>query len=235
MNCILIPIVVILFFVTELIFFVFLRILADYANVEAGQSFYFYGNFALYWGVLILMVEAYFIFQFIKDLLLNMIVLANDTEIHKKMIESLLHSPLSFFYQTPSGALMNKFTTDINMLDNVLVVAVVESLEGIVLVCVVIFNLVWISAFFAIAAVVVFFVGILLFLYAQDPIMACKQLDLQDKGPVFQALSETVNNLIQIRLCNLRQSKVGEFADIMNKTVKATIAYEYVERAFDFY
>jgi ABC-type multidrug transport system fused ATPase/permease subunit len=233
-NYVLLPLIVILFIFTELIIFAYLRILADYDNVEVGESFYFSDSYALYWGVLILMVEAYFIFHFLKYLLLNVSVLMNNTEIHQNMIHALLRSPLSFFCRTPSGILTNKFTTDVSLLDNSLVVAIIDALEGVVLVGVAIFNMVRVDAYFAILAAVLLLFGLLFFLFSQAPIMACKQLDLQEKGPIFHAYSETVNNLIQIRLCNLRETRIRQFSEMINQAVKASISYEMVERAFDF-
>jgi ABC-type multidrug transport system fused ATPase/permease subunit len=179
----------------------------------------------VYWGVLVLMIEAHFIFLTLKYCLLSMITVMGSTQLHDQMIESLLRSPIDFFSRTPSGVLTNKFTTDLGVLDNSLALTLIEAIEGPILLIVAIFNMVQIDAFLAIPAGILSMVAVVFFLYARPVIIACKHLDLQEKGPIFHEFNETVNNLIQIRICNLRNVKIKDFSEMIDKSIKSSIGF----------
>ena len=120
------------------------------------------------------------------------------------MITFFLRSPVNFFDENPSGVLINKFTTDMGVLDNSLIVSFIDSVEGPILIIVAIYKMVHINLYFAIPAGILAVIAILFFIYARPAFLACKQLNLQRKGPIFNFFNETISGLTQIRLCNRR-------------------------------
>jgi hypothetical protein len=52
LNCLLLPLAFMVLVISELIILAFLRILADYKNVQAGKSDWYAGDFTKFWGVL---------------------------------------------------------------------------------------------------------------------------------------------------------------------------------------
>ena len=57
-----------------------------------------------------------------------MCIVLSSNQIHKDMINSFVYTPMNFFDTTPSGILVNKFTTDLGVLDNSLVVALIDAI-----------------------------------------------------------------------------------------------------------
>ena len=167
----------------------FLRTLGDFHNVASGVSAHYQNNFNLFWGILGMLIVVYFIILVVKYFMVNMSIVMNSTVIHKHMTDYFIRGPISFFDVTRTGILTNKFTTDLGVLDNSLVIAFIDAVEGPILVSIAIGNMIHIDPWFAIPTGVLAIIIILFFIYARPAFIACKQLDLQQKGPVFHFYS----------------------------------------------
>ena len=118
------------------------------------------------------------------------VALLNASEAnHSNMLQSLIRCPGKFFDTTPSGKLINKFSNDIGIIDNILYFALIDALEGPVLIIVAIINVCEINIYFLIAAAIILIIAIWFFNYAREVIQKCKQLDLQKKTPIFHFFS----------------------------------------------
>jgi ATP-binding cassette, subfamily C (CFTR/MRP), member 4 len=131
------------------------------------------------------LVFAHFICLVIKYYMVNVIIVMDSTVIHEKMIETFLRIHSSFFDTTPSGVLINKFTTDLGVLDNSLMVAIIDAVDGPILIGVALFNTIHIDWYFAIPAAILAVIIISFFIYSRPSFIMCKQLDLQSRGPIF--------------------------------------------------
>jgi len=93
-----------------------------------------------------------------------------------------------------------------------------------------------INHIYFIPPVVVFiFLAFLFFLYAKEVMIACKQIDLKNKSPIFSFYNETITGLIQIKILNRRQSLISQFATIVNSSIRASTSFDLVSRGFGFY
>lgn len=234
-NYVVVPVVFALFLLAEGITTTFFRFLADYDHVVIGTSGPFGNDFGLYWGTLSILIIGYFLVLTAKYFTLNMSLLMASTSIHEKMIEAIVRSPGSFFDSTPSGILVNKFSNDLGVIDNNLVFALIDSLEGPIVILVAIANMAQINLWFLIPAVVIFILAVAFFSYARPVISGCKQLDLQNKNPIFHFYSETITGLIQIRIYDQRLPKLQQFSHIINRASRASIGFDMVSRGFGFY
>jgi ATP-binding cassette, subfamily C (CFTR/MRP), member 4 len=127
-NYILIPITFVFFFGSEAILTMYYRFLADFDNVSAGTSSYFIGNFDLYWGIQGLLIGLYFIVIIVKIYMLYSSLLNASAQVHENMIESIVRCPGKFFDTTPSGILVNKFSTDLGIIDNTMIFGLIDAL-----------------------------------------------------------------------------------------------------------
>lgn len=146
-----------------------------------------------------------------------------------------MRSPGSFFDSTPSGILVNKFSNDLGVIDNSLVFACIDALEGPIIILVAIVNMAQINFWILIPAGVILVIAIMFFWYARPVISGCKQLDLQNKNPIFHFYGETISGLVQIRVYNQRLPKLQQFSHIINRSSKASICFDMVSRGFGFY
>ena len=101
------------------------------------------------------------------------------------MVEAILRAPPSFFDTTPSGILTNKFSNDLSLIDNSLIFGFTDSFEGPISIVIAIANMCQINFIFMIPAGIFFGVAIMFFFYSRPVIIKCKELDLQNKNPIF--------------------------------------------------
>ena len=136
-----------------------------------------------------ILIAARFVILVMTYFVVNICIVMNSTKIHQNMINFFVRARSSFFETTPTGLLTNKFTTDLGVLDNALVVAFIDSIEGPILVAVGIGNMIHINVWFVIPTIILAIIIILFFLYARPAFIACKQMDLQMKAPIFHFYS----------------------------------------------
>jgi len=124
------------------------------------------------------------------------------------MINAIVRSPGSFFDKTPSGMLTNKFSNDLGIIDNILILAMIDGFIGPITLLTAIVNICQIDVFILIPASVVLILALALFFYSRPVIIGAKQLDLQNKSPIYHFFSETVNGLTQIRVYKRRNQLI---------------------------
>ena len=138
-NCILFPLMILFFIICEGFYVFYFRLLAGYDDLEDGVHSIFGDNDRLYWGIAGLSVFCFFFFAFVRYMLLYTLILMSNEELHEEMIHGVVRSPSSFFDQTPTGELTNKFSNDLGILDNNFVFCFLDVIEGIIL-CLIIFG-----------------------------------------------------------------------------------------------
>jgi ATP-binding cassette, subfamily C (CFTR/MRP), member 4 len=151
------------------------------------------------------------------------------------MVQAIVRCPGKFFDSTPSGILVNKFSNDLGIIDNSMIFGLIDAIEGPIIILVAIVNICQINVFFLIPAFCLSLVAIVFFNYARPVIMGCKQLDLQQRSPIFHNYSETINGLTQVKVYNQRQPRIQTFSAVINRSTKAAIAFDMVSRGFGFY
>lgn len=121
------------------------------------------------------------------------------------MVESILASPMRFFESTPSGILLNKFSSDLGIADK----GVITGLDIILNIAsyffIAIVNICQINPYFAIPAAAFIIVSVIFYSYSRAGIIGCRQLDLQNKNPIFHFFSEAIAGLTQVRILHRKQ------------------------------
>ena len=77
--------------------------------------------------------------------------------------------------------------------------------------------------------------AVIFFLYARPAILACKQLDLQKKSPIYHFQNESNNGVTQIKLYGQAGPRMEQFSKIMNESTQASLSFEMIARALGFY
>ena len=179
----------------------------------------------LYWGsIAVLLITFFFVVTF-KFYALNLTVIKASTSIHENMIESVIRCPGRFFDIHPSGILVNKFSTDLGIIDNNLIYGLYEAVEGPFMIVIALVNLCEINPYFLIPTSVIAAVAIIFFLYARPVILSCKQLDLQKKSPIYHFHSESTNGSIQIQLYDQTLPRIKQFSKIINEAIQASFSF----------
>ncbi|KAA1470346.1 P-loop containing nucleoside triphosphate hydrolase protein [Dentipellis sp. KUC8613] len=128
--------------------------------------------------------------------------LRSSKQLHDSMLYSVIHAPLSFFELTPSGQIMNLFSRDVYVVDQVLA-RVVQSMFRTVIQCAGIVTVIGASfpAFLpAIFPLGWFYTQVMKYYLATS--RELKRLDAVSRSPIFAWFSESLNGLSTIRAFN---------------------------------
>ena len=166
-NYFLFPLSVFLFLFTEAFNVLYVRFLAGLNDLNEGKHELLQGNDELYWALLGVFVFCYFLFYTVNYFIVYLLVLSSNENLHEEMVHGLVRSPCSYFDMTPSGQLTNKFSNDLGILDNTLTFTLVDTLEGPIVVIVMLVNIVAIDLFFLIPGCLSLFFLIAFFIYCK--------------------------------------------------------------------
>lgn len=189
LNYLFLPLNLLCFVAAELAMTFYLRFLAEYEKVKEGRSEYFGGRVEMFWGMLGVVVCCYLVILVAKYFCFYVMVLNSNQSIHDKMLRGIVRSPAFFFDITPSGLLINKFSNDLGALDSTLSYLMVFTFDGLIAIIVALINICQIYVYLIPLVVAFMVLAILFFNYCRPAIIACKQLDLKNKAPIFHSFT----------------------------------------------
>jgi ATP-binding cassette subfamily C (CFTR/MRP) protein 1 len=160
---------------------------------------------------------------FVRALLVNLSGLSSSRDIHEKMLARVLRSPMSFFDTTPIGRVLNRFTKDINTIDEQLprtlsmfVSTTLSAINVLIVIGVV-------TPFFLTAVLPLGFFYRYIQKYYLESSRELKRLESISKSPIYAQFSETLNGLSTIRSYQ-RQS---QFITINNQKLDTNMSAYY--------
>ncbi|KAL7752385.1 hypothetical protein RI367_001919 [Sorochytrium milnesiophthora] len=141
--------------------------------------------------------------------------------LHRRLLERVLRAPSSWFDTTPIGRIINRFSTDIDALDeqlpmmglNVLFLLQMFLSSSILILCVT----PWMVLVMAVAYGVLFFVQ-RYFLASSREI---KRLESGAKAPIFQLFGETVSGITTIRAYQLQDQFIDHLESKIDRFTRA--------------
>ncbi|CAC5413633.1 ABC transporter C family member 5,Canalicular multispecific organic anion transporter 1,Multidrug resistance-associated protein 6,Putative uncharacterized protein YKR104W,ABC transporter C family member 8,Multidrug resistance-associated protein 1,Cystic fibrosis transmembrane conductance regulator,ABC transporter C family member 12,ABC transporter C family member 14,Canalicular multispecific organic anion transporter 2,ABC transporter C family member 7,Putative ABC transporter C family member 15,ATP-bindin len=160
----------------------------EYSNAQ----FYYLGMYGLFGGLQGLTLFLYGMFLFTG--------FANaSSSLHQKMLRCIMHCPMSFFDTTPVGRIINRFSSDIDVIDerfrrySNFFIEMLTTLLSIVIVIIIQTPL----ALIAVVPVSVLF--ILLIRFYLPTARQLKRMESVTRSPIFNFFSETINGASVIR------------------------------------
>ncbi|KAF2143052.1 uncharacterized protein K452DRAFT_225934 [Aplosporella prunicola CBS 121167] len=156
-------------------------------------------NSGYYLGVYAALGVAFMIITLLREGVLFAGSLAASRRIHQRLVEKVMHAKFRFFDSTPLGQLMNRFSKDIESVDQEIApvaIGVVHCLASIITVVVLISVI--IPAFLIAGA----FISVLFFLIGMFYINSSrdlKRLESVQRSPLYQQFGETLSGMTTIR------------------------------------
>jgi len=195
---------------------------------QASASF----NSFFYISMCLLMLVVIFLIGYLKTVKLYTFLLSTNTEIHQRMLNSLLRSRVLFFDINPTGRIINRFSNDIGLLDKTNPRMTYDMIDNAI------------SYIAAVVAVCIFNIYILfpslLVIYGlfhirkmfDRPMNQVKELELAAKSPMLSAAPTTLHGLIIIRAYNQGGRFIKDFMDMIYDSMRAYIFREKMIRIF---
>lgn len=156
-------------------------------------------NVGYYLAIYAILGAAYMLVTFLRECVLFAGSLSASKRIHRQLMERVTHAKFRFFDGTPLGQIMNRFSKDIEAVDQEIspvAVGVVHCLFSILTIVILISV---ITPAFLIAGV---FISILYFIIGRVYISASrdlKRLESVQRSPLYQQFGETLSGMTTIR------------------------------------
>lgn len=162
-------------------------------SVTVMNEFYiFIGLFAIW-----LLVNIVTVLQYVN------ITMQASQNIHDVSIASVIKTSMDFFHTNPTGRVMNRFTKDMGVVDDILigdadeVIFCITVLMGILIVN---FITMWFSFVAVIPLIIIVFV---IRQYYVETTREVKRLEGVQQSPLFSHFSETINGRVSINAFNI--------------------------------
>jgi len=216
------------FFVFSLIFAMFLLCAAnDFlntfwitlwtsdANYERQSQFFYlvlYATFSLTAGI----------FVFFRSMFLARFGVRASKELHKGLLHTILHAPMSFFDTTPTGRILSRFSKDLYSVDleisDNMDFAIFAGLTVLLSIGIIIVVTPW----FGIAVIPIMYIYLRVLNYFREVARETKRIESISRSPVFAHFSETLGGISTIQAYSETKRFIQEFELKVDTNTRAT-------------
>ncbi|XP_076108131.1 ATP-binding cassette sub-family C member 9-like isoform X1 [Mytilus galloprovincialis] len=153
----------------------------------------------------------------LAGLVLYVVGIRASRNLHKLMLDTILHVPGRFFDTNPSGRIINRFSNDMGQVDQKLP-NILDNFLGCLFttLCAVIVNTIT-TPYFLLAAIPLFILYYLIQLFFRASARELQRLDNTTKSPIFSHFSETLNGLQTIRAYRAEKRFFSKVMNLINK------------------
>ncbi|KAL4469098.1 hypothetical protein ABPG72_007777 [Tetrahymena utriculariae] len=221
------PLMFALFATCELVFIFYSKTIGKYGNQGADQFYYI--------SLLGYLSLIYFINLVLKYFLLTIIANRSSFYIHNKMVQSIIRAKVLYFDRTPSGRILNRFSSDLGIIDQDLVRTSMDTIEIIFSFFILMGTIISINPYFSIIAVAEILVLGLYLGISKKVLVQSKQIDLRYRSPVYTFFNQTTQGVLPIRIYEKQQIFCDNFDFLLNNSLRSSYTYWFNSRAFGYY
>lgn len=116
-----------------------------------------------YFGLIGGIIGVMAISMYIKSIACSWVCCKNNLILHDRMIKSLLKAKVSYFDINPVGRILNRSSNDINIIDQSIIFAIIDMVEGLTLLLSICINVFTITPIFIAPCIIL--VGIIFIMY----------------------------------------------------------------------
>lgn len=159
-------------------------------------------------------------------------LLKGSKTLHDQMMECLTRAPIAFFDSNPIGRVLNRFSADIGVLDDLLPIMIVDFAQCLFMVigcvCAVAFVTPWVLVLLAVLLWVLMRVRF----YSLESSRDVKRLEGTTRSPVHSHVSATLDGIFTIRSYGMQGKFLSSFIDKTNRNVQALFTFQSITRWF---
>ncbi|KAB8233152.1 putative ABC bile acid transporter [Aspergillus alliaceus] len=168
-------------------------------GVQTATATYNDVNVGYYLGVYALLGFLYIIISLIREGVLFWGSLQASNKIHKRLLKAVMHAKFKFFDSTPLGQLMNRFSKDVEAVDQEVAPVAIGMLHCLATVIMIVALISVIMPGFLIAAVFITLIYFALGAVYLNSSRDLKRLESVQRSPLYQQFGETLNGIVTIR------------------------------------
>ncbi|KAF7589950.1 hypothetical protein BBP40_003489 [Aspergillus hancockii] len=156
-------------------------------------------NVGYYLGVYALLALGYILISLVREGVLFWGSLRASYSIHKRLLKAVLHAKFKFFDSTPLGQLMNRFSKDVEAVDQEVAPVAIGMLHCLATVLMIVALISVIMPGFLIAGVFITLIYFALGAVYLNSSRDLKRLESVQRSPLYQQFGETLNGIVTIR------------------------------------
>ncbi|GAB1599468.1 multidrug resistance-associated protein 5-like [Argonauta hians] len=178
-------------------------------NADYSEDF----KISLYCGTGLLLV----LFQVVRGIFFNKTIHKGSTRFHEKLLRHIIGMPMSFFDSTPTGRMINRFSTDMYELDSRLFMSFDWALSGILTLLAAFISLILIVPLTAgfLILLVVSLIGII-WVFARI-LVDIKKLERSSLSPLLTLIGNSLDGLTSLVAYRKNNLFFNWFSDLQNK------------------
>lgn len=213
----------VVFFAVDIIMAIIQWWLAMWTMDRFGRTMWFYTAF--YLGISLL----YCVAIFVRKLLIASFQYYISLQSQIKLVETLLHTPVSWFDYNPVGRIVNRAVKDQSMVDS-LGIALANAVQKAVSLVVTFFVIGLITPYFLVllAALVVLYVY--WYSYSIQAARDARRLNSINHSPMYNLFNEILDGLVNIRLAGLEEVFMGRQHAYLDASARSFIFKAYCSR-----
>ncbi|KAJ5602624.1 hypothetical protein N7537_005580 [Penicillium hordei] len=156
-------------------------------------------NVAYYLSIYALLGFLYIVISMSREAVLFWGSLHASWKIHDRLLGAVMHAKFRFFDSTPLGQLMNRFSKDVESVDQEVAPVAIGMLHSLASVVMIVILISWITPGFLIAGVFITLVYTALGAVYLNSSRDLKRLESVQRSPLYQQFGETLNGIVTIR------------------------------------
>jgi len=157
------------------------------------------------------------LFFYCKELAIFLASAEASRKIHKMLVGRVMHCPMSFFDTNPIGRVLNRFSKDIDVVDQEIPFQLDDFLNCLSEVIGILFIICYSSAYFLVAILPIsIFYLVLQKLYISSS-RQIRRLDMISSSPIFSHFTETVTGATSIRAFNATERFTEESINLVSR------------------
>ncbi|KAJ7297173.1 hypothetical protein O6H91_02G139200 [Diphasiastrum complanatum] len=171
-----------------------------------------------------------FVLLLVRALLFTRFALVAAKRLHEEMAEKVFRSPQLFFDQNPVGRILNRFSKDQSLVDELLPNSAQQTLEvlmgflaSIILVCLLIR---WMILMLPLLAIAFFYLTHSYLVVSRE----LKRLDGLSRSPIYSHFEETLRGIPSVRAYGAQTTMHIRFASLINKNNRVYILSAHASR-----
>ncbi|RAK80912.1 putative ABC bile acid transporter [Aspergillus fijiensis CBS 313.89] len=156
-------------------------------------------NITYYLGVYALLGLSFVLISLLREAVLFWGSLHASFTIHQRLLRSVIHAKFKFFDSTPLGQLMNRFSKDVEAVDQEVAPVAIGMLHSLASVIMIVILISVITPGFLIAGIFITLIYVALGAVYVNSSRDLKRLESVQRSPLYQQFGETLNGIVTIR------------------------------------
>ena len=186
--------------------------------------------FYLFWGALL--TFGLFIIKFYQSVLMFWFAAKTNTELHNQVLTKVTRATVSFFDNTPIGTVLNRFSSDLGILDKSAWMGAGFVIEGFSSIIFSLATICYINPPILIPSAIIIYVLVRVREAFKRPSLETKRLDLTSRSPLYSEISATINGLLIIRVFRQGGRFIQNFMSIIYGNSRCLIFSQRTQRLF---